>query len=65
VGVADDRLANNWIDSYLNADGDSPASDWAAEFTNTRHQQQPPNQVIPVEHCWARDLLGQHEHDVW
>lgn len=69
VGVVDDRLANSWIDSYLNADADTraarEASDWTAEFTNWHHQQQPPNQMMPVEHFWAQDFLGQHEHDVW
>lgn len=71
VSVADDRLANNWIDTYLKADVDTPvsdvdtpAADWAAEFTGT-HRQQAPNQVIPIEHPWAQDFLGQHEHDVW
>jgi len=64
VGVANDRLADRWIDSCLNTDVGSSASDWMAEFTNTHHRQ-PPNQVIPVEHHWARDFLGRHEHDVW
>jgi len=68
AGGADDRLANRWIDSYLNADVDiraaHDASDWAAEFTSS-HRQQTPNQMMPVEHFWARDFLGQHEHDVW
>lgn len=64
MGIADDRLANSWIDSYLNADVNAPVSDWAAEFANAHHQQ-PPNQMIPVEYPWARDFLGQHEHDVW
>ena len=72
AGVADDRLADSWIDSYLKADVvnspvsdvETPAADWAAEFTGT-HRQQPPNQVIAVEHPWAEDFLGQQEHDVW
>jgi len=61
VAAADDRLADHWIDSYLN---ETPTSDWAAEFTNAHHQH-PPNPLIPAEHLWARDFLGQHEHDIW
>jgi len=68
VGVVDDHLANSWIDSYLSADADTrtarEASNWTAEFTNWHHQQ-PPNQMMPAEHFWAQDFLGQHEHDVW
>ena len=63
-GTADDRLASSWIDSYLSTDVDASASDWMAEFTDAHHQQ-PPNQLVPVEHQWAGDLLGQREHDVW
>jgi len=64
TGVADDRLANTWIDTYLNADVEAPASEWAAEFTDA-HYQQPPNQVLSVEHPWARDFLSRHEHNIW
>ena len=64
VGIANDRLANSWIDSYLNADVQRPASDWAAELTNARRWQAP-NQLMPVEHPWARDFLDRREHDVW
>jgi len=68
VDVVDDRLANSWIDSYLNADIGThtahDASDWASEFTDS-HRQQTVNHIMPVEHFWARDFLGQHEHDVW
>ena len=68
VGIVDDRLANSWIDSYLKTDEDThvarSTSDWATEFTNL-HREQHPNQMMPVEHFWARDFLGRHEHDVW
>jgi len=68
VGIVDDRLANSWIDSYLNTDVDTSASDWAAEFADTHQrieQIEPSNQLIPIEHQWAQEFLGQCEHDIW
>jgi len=61
VGIADDRLAGDWTGSYLTAD--TPAADWASEFADMHHQ--PSHQQTPVVHPWARDFLGQREHDIW